>query len=46
MRRSDLVEIEARVQSHRRSGLGGGEQVQQPEDVRRGSRDLEPVVRP
>src|SRR5205085_2793583 len=40
----DLVEVEAAVQPHGGAGLGGGEQVQQPEDVRRRGGDLEAVV--
>ena len=40
-----LVEVETAMQPHRRAGLGGGQQVEQPEDVRRRRRDLKAVVR-
>jgi hypothetical protein len=40
-----LVEVEATVEANGRAGLGGGEQVEEPEDVRRRRRDLEAVVR-
>ena len=41
-----LVEVEAPVQADRGRGLGGGEHVQQPEDVRRRGGDLKAVVVP
>ena len=39
-----LVEVEPPVQPHGGAGLDGGQQVQEPEDVRRRGRHLEPVV--
>ena len=39
-----LVEVEAAVQADGGAGRRGGEQVQQPEDVRRRRRHLEAVV--
>ena len=41
----DRVEVEARVQADGRAGGRGGEQVQQPEDVRRRRGDLQAVIR-
>ena len=39
-----LVEIEAAVQANRRTGFDRREEIEQPEDVRRRGRDLEPIV--
>ena len=39
-----LVEVEAAVQADGGTGRGGGQQVEQPEDVRRRRRHLEAVV--
>jgi hypothetical protein len=44
-RAEDLVEVEAGVQANGGPGLDGGEEVQQPEDVRRRRGHLEAVLR-
>ena len=44
MPRQHLVEVEAPVQPHRGPGRRRGQQVEQPEDVRRRRGHLEPVV--
>ncbi len=45
MRLEHLVEVEAPVQAHGGTGLGGGQQVEETEDVGRRGGDLEAILR-